>query len=211
MGRVLFLDPGSRNPDAVKAAAIVVREGGVVLSPTDTVYGLACDPGRKEAVGRIQTVKGRRAEKGFLLLIPGPEWVNSLAAMVPKDFQHLKKFWPGPVTFLFSAGPDAPRAVVSSEEKIGLRCPSSPLLQSWLKSLGHPLLSTSANRSGVEAPGPIVALREMFEDRVDLLLLAHEEIEAKASTVVDMTADPPLMVRRGEWADRVENRLSGLS
>ncbi len=211
MGKVLFLDPGSLNSDAVKAAATVVREGGVVLSPTDTVYGLACDPGRKEAVRRIQTVKGRRAEKGFLLLIPGPEWVNSLAAVVPRDFQHLKQFWPGPVTFLFAAGPDAPPAVVAAEETIGLRCPLSTLLQSWLKCLGHPLLSTSANRSGMEGPGTIVALRKMFEDSVDLLLLSHEQIETKASTVVDLTADPPRMVRRGEWADRVEDRLSGSS
>ena len=209
MGRVLFVDSGRPDPHAVKTAVKVIKQGGVVLSPTDTVYGLACDPGRSEAVRRIREVKGRSAEKGFLLLIPGPDWVGRLAAVIPKHFQQLKQFWPGPVTFLFAAGPQAPWAVVSSEQRIGLRCPENAFLQSWLRALDRPLLSTSANRSGEEAPATIVQLRKMFEGCVDLLLLAREEIEAKASTVVDLTADPPRIVRRGEWADQVEDWLPG--
>ena len=207
MGQVLFIDSERPDPDAVNAAVEVINRGGVVLSPTDTVSGLACDPNRSEAVERIREIKRRSADKGFLLLIPGPDWVGRLAAVIPKDFQQLKQFWPGPVTFLFAAGPQAPWVVVSSEQRIGLRCPEDAFLQSWLKTLGRPLLSTSANRSGEEGPATIVQLRKMFEGCVDLLLLGCDEIESRASTVVDLTVSPPEIVRRGEWAERVEKVL----
>ena len=211
MGKVLLLDRRRPDPDVVQAAAAVVQGGGVVLSPTDTVYGLACDPWNCEAVGRIREMKGRSVEKGFLLLIPGLDWVTSLVGTVPRDSQQLMSLWPGPVTLLFVCGPGTPAGVVGSQQKIGLRCPQDSFLQSWLGTLTRPVLSTSANQSGKEMPATAAALREMFEDSVDLLLLAPENIQAQASTVVDLTISPPRIVRRGEWANRVEARLAGPS
>ena len=204
MGRVLFVDSRKPDPDAVNAAVEVIGRGGVVLSPTDTVYGLSCDPNRSKAVERILDLKGRSGAKGFLLLIPGPSRISHLAATVSGDFQRLKQLWPGPVTFLFLAGPEAPRAVIGSEQKIGLRCPADGLLQDWLKALDRPLLSTSANRSGEPIPDSTEDLRRLFENKVDLLLLSGAETESKASTVVDLTVSPPHIIRRGDWAARVE-------
>ncbi len=204
MGKVLFLDPCSVNRVAVQTAASVIREGGVVLSPTDTVYGLACDPRRPRAISRIRDVKGRSSEKGFLLLIPGPESVSSLADVaISDDFRQMRQLWPGPVTFLFTAGSEAPRAVVGSGRKIGLRCPEDQFLQAWLRALDHPLLSTSANRSGEDIPQTTEGLRELFGNSVDLLLFRSEETESQASTVVDLTVSPPHIVRRGDSADQV--------
>ncbi len=208
MGRVLFIDSRQPDPVALQAAVEVIQQGGVVLSPTDTVYGLACDPGRPEAIGRVRKIKGSVPEKGFLLLISTPEWVRRLGAVTPRNFGRLKHFWPGPVTFLFAAGPEAPEEVVSSEQKIGLRCPDDVFLRAWLESLMHPLLSTSANRSGEEPPATTLELREAFEDSADLLLLAREPQDERASTVVDLTTDPARIVRRGEGADRVEAALT---
>ena len=208
MGKFLFVDTRQPAPDVIKAAVTVILKGGVVLSPTDTVHGLACDPRRPEAVRRIRDIKGRSAEKGFLLLIPGPGWVNSLAVTVPRDFQQLKPLWPGPVTFLFAAGADAPPPVVGSEQKIGMRCPQDAFLRCWLRALDRPLLSTSANRSGEAVPQSTEDLKKLFENSVDLLLLSREEIDSKASTVVDLTVSPPEIVRRGDWSGRVEKVLS---
>ena len=208
MGKFLFVDTRKPEPDVIEAAVDVILEGGVVLSPTDTVHGLACDPRQPEAVRRIRDIKGRSAGKGFLLLIPGPGWVNSLAVTVPRGFQQLKSLWPGPVTFLFAAGADAPPLVVGSEQKIGMRCPQHTFLQSWLRVLGQPLLSTSANRSGEAVPQSTEGLKRLFENSVDLLLLGREEIDLKASTVVDLTVSPPEIRRRGNGAAQVEEILS---
>ena len=210
MGKVLFVDTKKPDPAAVKAAATVVREGGVVLSPTDTVYGLACDPNRSEPVERIREIKRRSADTGFLLLLPGPGWISELAAVVPASFQQLEHLWPGPLTFLFAAAEKAPGPAVGSEKKIGVRCPDDRFLQVWLETLGRPLLSTSANQSGEDVPRSNDRLTELFEDAVDLLLLCGEEIESKASTVVDLTVFPPEIVRRGDWAERVDNVLAQL-
>ncbi len=208
MGNVLFLDPCSVSRVAVQTAASVIREGGVVLSPTDTVYGLACDPRRSRAINRIREVKGRSSKKGFLLLIPGPESVSSLVDVpISDDFRQMRQLWPGPVTFLFAAGSDAPRAAVGSGRKIGLRCPEDQFLQAWLRALDHPLLSTSANRSGEDIPQSTEGLRELFGNSVDLLLFRSEETESQASTVVDLTASPPAIVRRGDQAHRVDKVL----
>ena len=210
MGKVLFVDFREPDPGVINAAATVVLEGGVVLSPTDTVYGLACDPKRTEAVERIREIKGRSTDKGFLLLLPGPGWVSELAAAVPPSFQPLERLWPGPVTFLFAAGEKAPGPAVGSEKKIGVRCPAEVFLQIWLETLGRPLLSTSANRAEEDVPRSNDRLRELFEDSVDLLLLSGEKIESKASTVLDLTVHPPQIVRRGEWAGNVHNLLAEL-
>ncbi len=207
MGKVLFVDSNQPGPDAVNAAVEVINRGGVVLSPTDTVSGLACDPNRSEAVERIREIKRRSADKGFLLLLPGPGWVSELAAAVPPSFRLLEHLWPGPLTFLLAAGVKASGPVVGSERKIGVRCPENRFLQVWLQTLGRPLLSTSANRSGEDVPRSNDRLTELFEDAVDLLLLCGEEIESKASTVVDLTVSPPEIVRRGDWAERVEEVL----
>ncbi len=210
MGHCILIEPGSPNPDIVETAVQVIKQGGIVLSPTDTVYGLACDPRQSETVERILRIKGRNTQKGFLLLISTPDWVGPLTAVIPEEFRQFKQFWPGPVTLLFAAGPEAPRAVVGSEGRIGLRCPGDVFMQAWLESLEQPLLSTSANRSGEQIPAGECKLREMFEDSVDLLLLSREELQSKASTVVDLMASPPQMVRPGDQADRVGKVLAAM-
>ena len=174
MEKVFFIDrkrPTYTLPSAVK----IIRQGGIVLSSTDTVYGLACDPHQPDGVKKIQELKKRPAEKGFLLLIPTPDWVDKLASRIPKYYLNLKQFWPGPLTLLLPAGPNVPKSIVSSDEKVGIRCPDHFFLKSWLEHLGHPLLSTSANLSGEKLLTTITDLRETFEHSVDLLIFDKEE------------------------------------
>lgn len=206
MEKVFFIDR-KRPTDTLPYAVKIIRQGGIVLSSTDTVYGLACDPHQPDGVKKIQELKKRPAEKGFLLLIPTPDWVDKLASRIPKYYLNLKQFWPGPLTLLLPAGPNVPKSIVSSDEKVGIRCPDHFFLKSWLEHLGHPLLSTSANLSGEKLLTTITDLRETFEHSVDLLIFDKEEDQTEASTVVDLTVDRPQIIRPGKLANRVQKVL----
>ncbi len=200
-------------PDLVTVAkaAEVVRRGGVVLYPTDTIYGLGADPFHPEAVQRILDIKGRPQEKGLLLLIPDALWVDNFAARIPEEFFPLAaEFWPGPMTLLFTARAGIPDVLVGEEGKIGLRHPDLSFLQVWMKMMSAPLVSTSANISGQAQPTNLEGLRKLFCSQVDLFLQAGEIGDSLPSTVVDLAVSPPRMVRAGRMATRIRDRLKML-
>lgn len=194
----------SANPDTelVERSREIISNGGILLSPTDTIYGLACDPFQEAAVDRLCKLKGRSTAKGFLLLIPDDTWVRRLVRSVPKSFVHLRGVWPGPVTFLFKGGAEAPTGIVSVEGKIGLRLPRNTFLQALLTRLGRPILSTSANISGADTPLTEEELTQLFLNSVDLILLGGAASET-ASTVVDLTTDKPVLVREGTLGEKI--------
>lgn len=196
----------------MEEAARVIRAGGVVLHPTDTVYGLACDPFQPRAVSRLIEIKGRDKEKGFLLLLPDLTWIEKLCSAVPAVFDGAAaRFWPGPVTFLLRASPRLPILVRGREGKVGLRRPALPYLESWMRAIPGPIVSTSANPSGQWVVGSAATLSKRFQNGVDLVLEAGEMENPKPSTVVDLTTTPPGIVRRGREAKGVAQFLGALS
>ena len=194
--------------EIVELAVDAIRQGGVVLHPTDTVYGLACDPFNQAALELLLALKQRSRRQGFLLLIPEAGWAERLSASRPPIFLPLcRRFWPGPVTLLLPAGNRVPSLVRGEEGKVGLRMPQLPLLRQWLQALDSPLVSTSANLSGRPAPS-LAGLKRLFQDRVGLFLEAEASRPATPSTVADLADDPPRIVRRGEESDAVERFLA---
>ena len=207
MTRRFNIDSTAPNTELIDRSREIILNGGILLSPTDTIHGLACDPFQKSAVNRLCKLKGRSAAKGFLLLIPDDVWVKRLAKHVPKSFVHLRNFWPGPVTFLFEAGTYAPEEIVNLEGKIGLRLPQNAFLQALLGQLGRPILSTSANISGAKTPLRGEELARIFLNHVDLMLLG-ETVSGMASTVVDLTTDKPVLVREGTLGREIGELLN---
>ncbi len=206
MSQVFNIDPVTPEAELVERAGAIISDGGILLSPTDTIYGLACDPFQGSAVDRLCKLKRRSTAKGFLLLIPDDTWVKRLVVSVPKSFLHLRSFWPGPVTFLFEAGGEAPKEIVSVEGKIGLRLPKDAFLQSLLTQLGRPILSTSANISGGKTPLEEEELTRLFLNSVDLVLLG-EGASDTASTVVDLTTNKPVLLREGTFGEKIGGLL----
>lgn len=205
------IDPLRPSPGIIERAAAVIRDGGVVLYPSDTVYGLGCDPFNEKALRRLFEIKGRPEEKGVLLLIPDSSWISRLCVNMPEVFDELaKSFWPGPATMLFEARPSVlPGLVVGEAGKVGLRCPDLDYLLRWMEAIPGPLVSTSANRSQEPPPESLLILRDLFEDQVDLFLEAGDiNQNVQPSTVVDLTTTPPVLVRRGRLSDEVEIFLS---
>ncbi len=209
--RRVHIDRFSPDPLQIEAAAAVVREGGIVLYPTDTVYGLGCSALRDDALTKLFDLKQRSPDRGVLLLIPELAWVERCAHFVPGDFFPLAKaLWPGPVTFLLPASPQLPDLIAGSQGKVGLRQPELPYLRSWIEAIGAPLVSSSANISGRPLPESVEALSALFGKRVDLFLESAEMGEAQASTVVDLCTEPAQILREGQLAEKVRSLLRGV-
>lgn len=202
--RRLEVDLNRPDPAVVEAAARAVEAGEVLLYPTDTVYGIGCHGLCPPALERILQLKRRTADKGLLLLIPDLEAAGRLTDRLPRQFQRLAdQLWPGPVTFLVPAASTLPAPVTGNQGKVGLRCPSLPFLRLWLERLALPLVSTSANLSGQPAPESGSRLEAVFGPGVDLFLDAGTLPESAPSTVLDLCADTPRIVRKGAMDEQI--------
>ena len=203
-----FLPP----PELIERAVAAVRRGGIVLYPTDTVYGLGCDPFNEAALERLLHLKGRDRTKGFLVLIPEISFVQGLCLEESAAaLELMKTLWPGPVTFLLRAASRVPAQLRGASGKLGVRCPEMPFLRQWLATLGGPLVSTSANRSGRPAPASFAGLKALFELDVDLVIEGGEvDPLAPPSSVVDLTLRPPVLVRAGRGQEKVIRCLEDL-
>ncbi len=202
-------DLESPAPEIIERAAQAIRQGQVVLYPTDTLYGLGCDPFNEEALRRLLAIKGRSEKKGLLLLVQDCSYAEVVSDRIPDLFYELARaFWPGPVTLLLEGNASCSPLLLGEEGKVGLRHPDLAFLQLWIEAIPGPIVSTSANRSG-EPLASLEDLKQLFDHQVDLILEGGEtRQEGEPSTVVDLTMDPPGMVRAGRWAGKVEEFLT---
>lgn len=168
--------------DAVAALA----RGGVVVIPTDTVYGLAAKADSDEAVDRIYELKGRPREKALQLLVPRAGWLDRLGHASDEARRLAEHFWPGPLTIVVPG---------IGGDPVGLRVPDHPLALEVLEGVGA-VAATSANHSGEDTPSDAASIRALFGDGVDVYIDGGT-IDGAASTVVDMTGAEPVVLRRG--------------
>jgi L-threonylcarbamoyladenylate synthase len=178
---------------SVDEAAAIVDRGGVIVVPTETVYGLAGKP-VAEVVERILRIKERPVEKSIQLLLAGAEWMERVAQTSTAADALARAFWPGPLTLVLHAADDAPPALVS-DETIGVRVPAHPTVLELLGRCG-PLAASSANPSGLPTAPTVGDIRRIFGDRVDGYLDGGR-IAGTGSTVVDLTTDPANVLRVG--------------
>jgi L-threonylcarbamoyladenylate synthase len=175
--------------DAVR----VVESGGLVVVPTETVYGIA---GKPEAgvVARIFDVKQRPAEKSIQLLVPGAEWLDRVAYASSGARSLAAAFWPGPLTLVVMARDDAPSAVVANGT-IGVRVPAHPVALELLARCG-PLAASSANLSGRATPPTAGGVRDVFGDAINVYLDGGP-VTGTGSTVVGATSEGVDVLREG--------------
>jgi len=176
----------------------VVRARGVIAYPTDTFYGLGADPRDPEAVRRLFAIKGREAGQPILLLLHDRSEVAAWAsAVTPSAERLMDRFWPGPLTLVFPAAPHVLPELTGGGGTIGLRVPGNELTRELLRHLGKALTGTSANRSGGRDPRTVEEVMREVGDRVDLILDGGGTTGDRPSTVVDVTVEPPRIIRQG--------------
>ncbi|MBI3401941.1 MAG: threonylcarbamoyl-AMP synthase [Acidobacteria bacterium] len=201
--RRVFVDPGAPQRDAIQEAAMWIGRGGLIALPTDTLYGLAVDPFRADAVGRVFAAKGRDADRALPLIAAGTDQVvASLGPLSPLAAVLAARFWPGPLTLLVAAPPRlAPD--VTGTGTVGVRVPAFEVARAVCAACGHPVTATSANRSGEPATADPDVVERTLGDRLDFLLDAGPTPGGAPSTIVDVTAAEPRLVRAGAiaWDD----------
>ncbi|MFB3901985.1 MAG: L-threonylcarbamoyladenylate synthase [Acidobacteriota bacterium] len=211
MGQVLRIDPVNPEPSALERVVRVIRSGGVIVYPTDTIYGLGCVADQPAAVERVLRIKQREGEKGLLLLVPGSESAGSLCSEVPPSFEPLaREFWPGPVTFLLPAHLDLSNLIAGDRGLVGIRNPDSRYLHLLMEAIPGPLVSTSANISGEPPSGRVGELKEQLADKVDLFVDGGDVEKVVPSTVVDLSVIPPCVVRAGVLGTEVRHAIERL-
>ena len=196
----LILTVDSLHPEdlQLRKAAEVVRNGGVLVYPTETVYGIGSGPFQIEAMRRIHLLKQRSAPKPLLLLLGSTGDLRGLVRGVTREARRLmEEFWPGPLTLVFPAAPGLPDELTRGRGTIGIRIPSSPLCVRLIELTGTPLTSTSANLSGEEPLNSVGEMLSAFPPGIDCLLDAGPLPPSAPSTVVDVSGPVPVIVREG--------------
>ncbi len=188
--------------DAGRALAVeVLRAGGVVALPTDTVYGLAVDLATPGGVERLFAVKRRPPDRGIMLLLADPDQASSVGVFGPAARALADAFWPGGLTVVVPRRSDVslPAALTAGEPTIGLRLPDHDAPRALAAALG-PLPTTSANRSGVPEARDAAEILDQVGAEIDLVLDAGPARGGPPSTVVDCTLDRPRILRSGAVA-----------
>jgi L-threonylcarbamoyladenylate synthase len=195
MTSVDFMHP---DPAVVAEAVTVLRRGGLVAFPTDTLYALGADLFKPEAVARVLEVKKRPQDKPIPVFIGKMEDVTEVARDLPgAAWQLAERFWPGPLTLVLLATSKIPEAVTAGTGTVGIRIPKSDLTLEILAALSHPITGTSANRSGGIDPMTATDVVRGLGNRCDLILDGGRAPGGIASTVLDCTELPFRIIREG--------------
>ncbi|MBC7224051.1 MAG: threonylcarbamoyl-AMP synthase [Anaerolineae bacterium] len=191
-------------PEWLEAALAILREGGVVAFPTDTVYGVGADPLREDAVEALYRAKGRPSEKAIPLLLSDAQQMEQVVRDVPPAAQALARcFWPGALSMVLPAREEVPAIVRAGGETLALRMPDHPVALRLIAAFGWPLAVTSANRSGQPSPATAEEVLAQLGGRVPLVVDGGRCPGGKPSTVLDLTVHPPRILRPGSvtWED----------
>lgn len=188
------------NPKQVREVCDVLSEGGVIIYPTDTVYGIGCDIFKPKAVERIARIKGLKPGKANFSFIV-PDFRNLSDYTRPFDnriFKLMKSHLPGPFTFILPANNRVPKIMENMKKTVGIRIPDSNIILEIARELGHPILTTSIHDADqiVEYTTDPEVIYENFKDQIDLLVDGGYGGNIP-STIVDCTGDEPIIVRQG--------------
>lgn len=195
---VVAIDPHDPDPQAIEAAAEIVRSGGLVVLPTDTVYGLVCDPRRQQAVDAIYQVKQRDRELPLALLLHDTAQVGACVREVPElAVRAMQQFWPGPLTIIVGSCREMTAPVCAGLQGVGLRLPSHLVPRLVAGAAGVPLASTSANISTRPAARTAEEALSQLRGLVPLILDAGPAPVGRESTVLTFMTEPPQVLREG--------------
>ncbi len=180
----------------INKAVEILRNGGVIIYPTDTVYGIGCDIFNKEALERIFSIKNDNNEKLLSFVCSDLKDISNYAKVSDYAYRTMKHLLPGPYTFILPAAKLVPKKLWSKRKTVGIRMPNHAVTLSLVKELGHPIISTSTtNRKGEILIDPF-EIKNIFNSQVDLML-ASGSISGDPSSVIDLSMSEPEVIREG--------------
>jgi L-threonylcarbamoyladenylate synthase len=195
---VLIVDAHAPQSDRIARAAAVLRDGGLVAFPTETVYGLGALALDADAVGRIFAAKGRPANNPVIVHVAYIAEAVAIAAEWPDAAEHLaRRFWPGPLTLVVPRGAIVPDVTTAGGPTVAIRVPAHPVALALLRAVGAPVAAPSANRSSELSPTCADHVLRGLDGRIDLMLDGGPTTAGIESTVLDVTTSPPRLLRPG--------------
>ena len=197
-GPVVVDTQGDMEGIDLERAVAVLKNGGVVAIPTDTLYGLAADVFNTAALDRVFAVKGRPDDLALPVLVSGWEQVKRVAENFPPQAQNLaERFWPGGLTLVVQKIPGLPDRLTAGGPTVAVRMPGHPVPIQLIDGLGGPITGTSANISGGADLLTLAELTDQIGSRVDYIVKSGPEPGGTASTVIDITSGHPKLLRDG--------------
>lgn len=205
--KVYYLDEKNIDREVLKYAADVIRKGGTVVFPTETVYGLGANALDKDAAASIFTAKGRPQDNPLIVHVCGKN-IEKLVDNIPEDASMLMdKFWPGPLTIILKKSELIPSVITAGLDSVGIRMPSNVIARELIKESGVPIAAPSANISGRPSPTDVSHVIHDLYGKVDVILGGGRTDVGLESTVVDMTGRPAILRPGGITFEQLKNVL----
>ncbi|HLC16684.1 MAG TPA: L-threonylcarbamoyladenylate synthase [Thermodesulfovibrionia bacterium] len=196
MSNMISIHPVNPDKRTIRRAAYVLSQGGVIVYPTDTVYGIGCDITKKNAIERIVQIKARTLKKPFSFICSDLKHISHYAEVTDSNYRILKRFLPGPYTFILPATKYVPQLLRAKQKTVGIRIPDHPVTLALVQELGNPLLSTSANLTGDDVITDPDEIERVFGKLVDMILQCGM-LSNTPSSVVSLADNKVEVLRKG--------------
>ena len=196
--RILTASPQALDADVIAQAAEVLRHGGLVAFPTETVYGLGADVLNLDAVRKVFSVKGRPPDNPLIVHVAGTKMLDDVVDEIPDKGKELgEAFWPGPLTLVMKRTILVSDLVTAGLDTVAVRMPDHPIALALIRAFGEGIVGPSANLSGKPSPTTAQHVYDDLRGQIELILDAGQTTIGMESTVVDVTIDPPVILRLG--------------
>jgi tRNA threonylcarbamoyl adenosine modification protein (Sua5/YciO/YrdC/YwlC family) len=193
---ILSLNPETPQPRLVNRVVECLKQGGVIAYPTDTIYGLGCDIFNKKGVKKLYQIKQRDPKKPFSFICADLSDAAIYAQVSNFAFKIMKRYLPGPYTFVLEATRIVPDLLTTKQKTVGIRIPANPIALSIVQQLGHPLVTTSVNISGEEPCYDPVEIEAGIGRQIDLVVDGGI-VMGEPSTVITLVDDQVAVLRQG--------------
>lgn len=193
---IFRINPSNPQKRLIDKAVDLLKEGGVIAYPTDTIYGFGCDMYNKKAIQRIYQIKKRDRQKPFSFICSDLKNISLYAQVTNSAYKIMKRYLPGPYTFILLGTKLVPKIMTTKRKTVGIRVPDNNICLSLVKTLGNPIISTSVGISGQEALSDPSLIEETFGSQIDLTIdggiLANQP-----STIISLINDEVEVIREG--------------
>lgn len=195
---IIRIEENNIDEEAIGRAGQIIRAGGLVAFPTETVYGLGGDALNASSSEKIYAAKGRPSDNPLIVHIAGMDALSLLVKEIPEAAYKLaEKFWPGPLTMIFHKSDRVPKRTTGGLDTVAVRMPSNKVARAFIEAAGGYVAAPSANRSGRPSPTVAKYVIEDLDGRVDMILDGGEAVIGLESTIIDLTGEKPVILRPG--------------
>ena len=194
---IITINPKNPQPRLIRRVVEVLKEGGVVGYPTDTIYGIGCDLFNPEAIRRIHRLKKLEGKKLLSFICSDLKDISRYAYVSNYSYKMMKRLLPGAYTFVLKATKLVPKIAMTKQNTVGIRIPDNKICLALVKELGHPIISTSVYKPDEGLFNDPAGIEERFGKQLDLVIDGGV-IVAEHSSIIDLAGDSPRVIRRGK-------------